>query len=151
RSSGDGRAETVRIVHCIHGLGLGGAQQVVKLIAQHADRGVFEHLVYSPADGVSRPDIEEVGARVRVVERAIPKLDPTWVAGLPPGLGPARPAVVHPPLFGASLHAYRASRLAGSPPMVMTLHIGMDGSSALQQRGYRWLLSRTARNVACSE
>jgi glycosyltransferase involved in cell wall biosynthesis len=58
--------------------------------------------------------------------------------------------LVHTHLFGDSLHGYLASRRAGRPPVIMTLHIGSEGMSGVQRLGYRWLLGRSDRAIACS-
>jgi glycosyltransferase involved in cell wall biosynthesis len=62
-----------------------------------------------------------------------------------------KPDLVHTHLFGDSLHGYLASRLAGGIPTVMTLHSMERLHSGLQRAGYRWLLRRAQRAVACSE
>lgn len=138
------------VAHCIHGLGLGGAQQVIKYLVRATANGRLRHVVYSCDDGVFRQDIERAGARVRIIPRRLPKFDPLWAMGLARAMRADEVAVVHTHLFGDSLHGYVAARAAGAP-VVMTLHIAADGLSGLQRGGYRWLLPRVARAVACSD
>ena len=140
----------LRIAHCVHGLGLGGAQKVIASIVRGTDPGAFRHFVYSCADGVHREEVEQAGATVRIIERRIPKLDPVWAVRLASAMRADAIDLVHTHLFGDSLHGYLASRAAGRPPVIMTLHIGVEGLTRLQEWGYRWLLSRCARVVACS-
>src|SRR5262245_42007114 len=140
----------MRIAHCIHGLGLGGAQQVVK----HIVRGTaarFAHLVYAPEGGVFEETLREAGATVRIIPRHVPKFDPVWMWQLARTMRDDRPDLVHTHLFGDSLHGYLASHLAGGIPTVMTLHNVERFHSGLQRAGYGWLLRRVQRAVACSE
>jgi glycosyltransferase involved in cell wall biosynthesis len=141
----------IRVAHCIHGLGLGGAQQVIRHLVGGSDRAAFRHWVYTPEAGVFRAPIEAAGAHVRIIERRLPKLDPFHVFDLARAMRADAIDVVHTHLFGDSLHGVLAARLAGRRPVVMTLHIGAEGPTPLQRRGYRWLLRRTAHNVACCE
>lgn len=140
----------IRIAHGIHGLDLGGAQQVVKHIVRETGAR-FEHVVYAPVGGVFEKELREVGATVRIVPRRVPKVDPVWIVRLAGALGADRPALLHTHLFGDSLHGYLASRLLGGIPVVMTLHNVAGFHSRLQRVGYRWLLRRVDRVVACSE
>ncbi len=140
----------MRVAQLMHGLGLGGAQQVVKfLIGGSSD--TFESFVYSCHGGVFQAPIEEAGGTVRIVPRRLPKLDPTWVVGLARQLRRDRIDLVHGHLFGDTLHGYLAARLAGGLPMVMTLHNPTEARTRLQIAGYRWLLRRARVPVACSE
>ena len=75
--------DRIRIAHCIHGVGLGGAQQVIRFIAGGSDRTRFEHFVYASQSGVFHRQIEDAGATVRIVPRHVPKLDPLWVWHMP--------------------------------------------------------------------
>lgn len=136
------------IAHCIHGLGLGGAQLIVKQIV--VSGGAFRHFVYSPTDGVFRADVERAGATVRIVRRSIPKVDPIWVVRLSRAMRRDGIDLVHGHLFGDSLHGYLSARAAGIPTMV-TLHSTYGFSSRLQRVGYRWLLPRCDGVVACSD
>jgi len=58
--------------------------------------------------------------------------------------------LVHTHLFGDSLHGYLAARSAGALPVVMTLHCDFEFENPLQRLGYRWLVPRCTRTVACS-
>jgi glycosyltransferase involved in cell wall biosynthesis len=141
----------MRVAHCVHGLGLGGAQKVIAaLVRGGGGGGELQHVVYSCDDGVHRAEIEEAGALVRIVPRLVPKLDPLWVVRLARTMRRDGIELVHTHLFGDTLHGYLAARAAGAPPVVATLHIGTEGLTGLQQRGYRWLFPRCARLVACS-
>jgi glycosyltransferase involved in cell wall biosynthesis len=138
------------VAHCVHGLGLGGAQKVIASIVRGTDPARLRHVVYSCDDGVHRAEIEAAGARVRIVPRRIPKLDPGWVVALGRVMRTDGVDVVHTHLFGDSLHGYLAARGAGDLPVVMTMHIGLEGLTGLQRWGYRRLMARVAQTVACS-
>jgi glycosyltransferase involved in cell wall biosynthesis len=140
----------MRIAHLIHGLGLGGAQQVIRFLVA-ARPPEDEHFVYSCHGGVFAAPIEAAGATVRIVPRLLPKLDPLWVVRLARQLRRDRIEVVHGHLFGDSLHGYFACRLAGLLPLVMTLHNSADARTGLQLRGYRYLLGGKTLPVACAE
>lgn len=140
----------MRIAHLIHGLGLGGAQQVIRFLALERPPE-DQHFVYSCHGGVFAGPIAAAGAAVRIVPRLLPKLDPLWVLRLARQLRRDRIEVVHGHLFGDSLHGYFASRLAGLLPMVMTLHNSADARTGLQLRGYRYLLGGRTLPIACAE
>ena len=141
----------MNVAHCIHGLGLGGAQQIIKLIVRGRTGEQFRHMVYSCEDGMFRDEIEKAGATVRIISRRLPKLDPLWAIALARAMRADGIDVVHTHLFGDSLHGYLAARAASNLPVVMTLHIGAEGQTRLQRLGYRWLLQRCTRNIACTE
>ena len=141
----------MNVAHCIHGLGLGGAQQIIKFIVRGSDRQTFRHFVYSCDDGVFRGEIESAGATVRIIPRRIAKLDPWWVLALARAMRKDEIDIVHTYLFGDSLHGYLAAQAAGRIPVVMSLHTNLSSQSRLQQLGYRWLVRRVARTVACSD
>ena len=140
----------LRVAHCIHGLGLGGAQEIIRQIVARG-AGDCRYFVYSTADGVLRERVEAAGATVRVLPRRLPKLDPAWVLALARAMRRDGIELVHAHLFGDTLHGYLAARLAGGLPMVATLHIGPEGLSPWQRAGYRWLLGRRIQVVACGE
>ena len=140
----------IRVAQCIHGLGLGGAQQIVASIVRDPRGKPFRYFVYSSLGGVRKNEIESPEVAVRVLPRMIPKLDPVWVARLRTAFESDRIDVVQTHLFGDSLHAYLAARL-GNLPVVMTLHNRAESFSRMQQVGYRWLIPRCFRVVSCSE
>jgi glycosyltransferase involved in cell wall biosynthesis len=137
------------IAQCVHGLGIGGAQQVIRYIIGCGDRARYRHVVYTPEDGVLRKDIEAAGAVVRIIPRHVPKFDPAWVLRLARTMRQDGVRLVHTHLFGDSLHGCFAARLAGVP-VVMTLHSVAHNFSALQLRGYRWLIRNVDKAIACS-
>lgn len=145
------RGGVIRVGHCVHGLDLGGAQKVIKHVVAGCDKGAFQHWVYSPSGGLFEKEIEEAGGVVRILPRRLPKLDPFWVVALAAAMRRDKIDVVHAHLFGDSLHGYLAARWVGDLPVVLTLHIGPEGQTALQRSGYRWLLARSRHNVACTE
>lgn len=141
----------MNVAHGIHGLGLGGAQQVIKYVVKWGEPQAFRHYVYSPEGGVFHEEMEKVGATVRIIPRHLPKFDPFWVMALSRAMREDAIDVVHTHLFGDSLHGYLAARAAGARPVIMTLHISAEGQTSLQRLGYRWLLKRCARNIACTK
>ncbi len=139
----------MRVAHFVHGLGLGGAQKVIgTIVAELRDR--FDFSIFSSNDGVLADELRSAGADIRIVERAIPKLDPIWVARLTRALREDGIDLVHAHLFGDSLHGYFAARRAGLP-IIMTLHNVAERFSGIQARGYRFLVPRCDRVVGCSE
>ncbi len=141
----------MRIAHCIHGLGLGGAQKVLETLVTSLRGPNYEHFVYCSLDGPVRAGVERAGASVRILKRRVPKLDPLWVAALSRAMKEDRIDLVHTHLFGDSLHGLIAAKRAGNRPVVTTLHSDQTRFSALQQTGYRWLLPRCAAVVACAK
>ena len=140
----------MRIAHCIHGLGLGGAQKVLETIVATLPAPQFEHFVYCALDGPVRLGVEASGATVRILPRRIPKLDPMWILTLMKAMQSDSIDLVHTHLFGDSLHGSLAARAARNRPVVMTLHRAQDRFSRSQQFGYRRLLPRCSAVVACS-
>jgi glycosyltransferase involved in cell wall biosynthesis len=141
----------VNVAHCIHGLGLGGAQQIVRYIVGRAEPRRFRYFVYSSLGGIRRREVEATGATVRVIPRRIPKLDPFWARKLAKAMKRDRIDVVHTHLFGDSLHGYLGAKMAGDLPVIMTLHNVLEGHNYFQRLGYRWLVPRCTRAVSCSE
>lgn len=141
---------TVNVAHLIHGLGLGGAQQVIKFIVQERS-DAFEHRVYSCHGGVFQEQIEAVGGTVRILPRRIPKFDPLWVRAMRRAIQEDGVDVVHGHLFGDTLHGYFAAKKAGRLPMVMTLHNSTDARTGLQLKGYKFLIGADTVSVACAE
>jgi glycosyltransferase involved in cell wall biosynthesis len=88
---------------------------------------------------------------LRVLGRVLPKLDPLCVMRWARWMRQDRIDLVHTHLFGDSLHGHLAAAAAGGIPVVTTLQIGSAGVSRLQAIGYRWLIPRCARVVACSD
>lgn len=140
----------MNIAHCIHGLGLGGAQQIIKSIVMLSDHRSFIHYVYSCEDGIFTAPLVEAGATVRIMPRRLPKFDPLWLTALSDAMRTDRIDLVHTHLFGDTLHGHLAARLAGGIPVVTTLHIGREYCTPLQRVAYRWLLARSSRAIACS-
>lgn len=138
-----------RIAQLIHGLNLGGAQQVVKALSITPSTR-YSHSVYCSMDGIRRPEIESRGVQVRVLPRSLPWLDLLWALRLTRSLKRDGMELVHAHLFGDSLHGYLAARLLHIP-IVITLHTSAPGLPALQRRGYRWLISHCDRVVACTD
>ena len=60
------REPRVRVLHMVKGLGLGGTEKVMQLLAVHLDRSRFEPLVFSPVDGERRALLKEAGVPVCV-------------------------------------------------------------------------------------
>jgi glycosyltransferase involved in cell wall biosynthesis len=152
-SIGDGRpynGRPLRVAHCIHGLGLGGAQQVIKYITACGDKNRFHYYVYAGHDGPVSKEISPGDATVRIIRRLAPKFDPLWLGRLAIAFARDGIDLVHTHLFGDSLHGYYAARLAGSVPMVMTLHNVASNAKPGQRRAYMHLASHVERAIACS-
>ncbi|MEM1177566.1 MAG: glycosyltransferase [Acidobacteriota bacterium] len=139
----------MRIAHCIHGVGLGGAQQVVRHIVAARSTG-FEYVVLASMSGVFHRQIEDAGAKVRVIERRLPKFDPFWMWALRRAMREERVDLVHAHLFGDSLHGYLAARRLDLP-VILTLHNIVEARSGIQRRGYGWLLGQPLEPIACAE
>lgn len=138
----------MKIAHCIHGVGLGGAQQVVRHIVAARSEG-FEYVVLASMSGVFHEQIEAAGARVRVIPRRLPKFDPLWIRALRRAMKEERVDLVHAHLFGDSLHGYIAARKLGLP-VVLTLHNIVEARTGIQRWGYGWLLDQPLVPIACA-
>lgn len=147
---GGAERSPANVTHCIHGLGLGGAQKVIASIIRGRHPESYRHFVYSCSDGVLREEVERAGGTVRIVPRTLPRLDPLWVLRLSRAMRRDGIDLVHTHLFGDSLHGYLAARSAGGLPVIMTVHNVAGSFTRLQRLGYRWLLPRVAKTVACS-
>ena len=103
----------IRVLHVVKGLGLGGTEKVMQLLALGLDPGCFQVAVYSPADGMRRRVLAEAGLPVfvggdllSVLERFGPHLVHVHRAGWPEPdlLRPFKlartPAVVETNVFG---------------------------------------------------
>lgn len=141
---------TIRIGHCIHGLGLGGAQEVIRTIASRASSCGLEHIMYSCEGGPFEERLVDAGATVRIIPRLLPKFDPIWVTRLASAMRADAVDLIHTHLFGDSLHGILAARRVGRPSL-MTLHLPFRNVAGFQRRGYVWLLPRATHVVACSE
>ena len=141
----------MNVAHCIHGLGPGGAQKIIASIVRGRRDPDLRYFVYSCHGGVQRLELEQAGATVRVIQRRLPKIDPFWISGLARAMQSDDVDVVHTHLFGDSLHGYLGARRAGDLPVVMTVHNQLVAFTGMQRWGYRWLLRRCARSVACSQ
>ena len=139
----------MRIAHCIHGLGLGGAQKVIASLAELGTAAGDEVIVYSSHTGVLQQEIESAGARVEIVPRRLPKLDPLWTAALSRAMRRDRVELVHCHLFGDTWHGSAAARRLGLP-VLATMHVEMTQLPVLQRWGYRRLLPSIDSIVACS-
>lgn len=107
------RGPTVRVLHAVSSLGLGGTQKAMQLMVSHLDRSRFEPFVYSSQDGERRQQLKDAGIAVIVGGELLPlleKLKPDIVhihrAGWPEAqlLGPVKrygpKAVVETNVFG---------------------------------------------------
>lgn len=140
----------INVAHFIHGLGLGGAQQVIKFIVERQTSGTFLYFVYSPEAGIFRDEVHRAGATVRIIPRRLRKFDPFWIIKLSRTLRRDGIDLLHCHLFGDSLHGYLSAKAVGDLPVVMTLHCDFENQSRLHRSGYRWLIPRCTRTVACS-
>lgn len=151
----------MRVGHCVHGLGIGGAQKVIGAIVAGSSQSPgradgteraegIQHFLYTPEDGALRPELEAAGATIRLLPRLLPKLDPLWVLRLRTAFRRDGLDVIHSHLFGDTLHGFLAARSLGLPVLI-TLHTVASGLSGLQRRGYRSLLHRCETGIACSE
>ncbi len=73
----------LRVLHCAKGLGLGGTEKVMQLLAAHLDKNRFDVAVHSPQDGPRAPQLRALGL-------------PTYVGmGLDRALAAFKPDIVH--------------------------------------------------------
>lgn len=141
----------MNLAHCIHGLGLGGAQKVIAALVRGQQSAGNQHFVYSCNDGVLGQEVRNAGATVRIIPRVMPWLDPVWIRRLQRAMKLDSIELVHGHLFGDSLHGYLAAAASGQLPFVMTLHSNRERYSLKQKIAYRWLLERCDMAIACSE
>lgn len=139
----------LRIAHCIHGLSLAGAQQVIRHLVACGDPEHFRYFVYAHLDGPLRVEIERAGATVRLIRRRLPLVDPFWALEIYRVLRRDQIDVVHTHLFGDTLHGLVAAKAAGLP-VVSTLHSNRGGETRLRRWGYGRLLPYMDCLVACS-
>lgn len=78
------RAEPVRVLHVIKGLGPGGAERLLVSIASVADRSVVDHQVAYLIDWKRHlvPELEALGVRVHLLADRRGMSDPGWVLRL---------------------------------------------------------------------
>jgi glycosyltransferase involved in cell wall biosynthesis len=113
----------LRVAHVIETLGVGGAERLVADVVRRLDRGRFQSRVF-PLDGPLdlRGEIESAGVDVDPV-LAPPRRRPVaCLRGLARRLWHFRPEIVHTHLYYANVMGRIAARLAGSAPVVTTLH-----------------------------
>jgi glycosyltransferase involved in cell wall biosynthesis len=131
---------------------------VLSLCTGMAERG-FESELACPGDSDLVHDALEAGIAVHpvpIVGPLNPLRDPFAVLALAEVIRERRPAIVHAHGSKAGLIARLAVRIAGNPPVVVTVHshVLYGGISPLMRWVYlhleRWLTRRTARVIAVS-
>lgn len=146
----------LRVAHIIHGLGPGGAENVLVELAAAADAAALEMVVVglSPVDNpVHAATLRRIG--VPVVELDLARWDPRAVLRTAALLRTHRVQVIHTHLKHADLTGALAARRLGVP-WVSTLHVIEDTPHGLLGRFKRsaGLVARTrlaARTIAVSE
>lgn len=125
----------IRILHLIGSLRLGGAQMVVKQIAEHLDPGDVETFVYP-----LRPANIQIPIRGEVIIRNYPNYDPRKFLAIQSLCREHRidliHAHLHKPILGALLSTYRL------PVPVIVHEHGPVSRPGLQYAAYRQMLKR---------
>ena len=122
---GDGRP-VVRVVHVIHSLGPGGAENVLVDLADVAATAGMEIVVVALSPHPQPVHAAALRVRgVHVVELGLARWDPRALLGTAAVIREHRPQVVHTHLKHADLIGAAAGRLLGVP-VVSTLHVVED-------------------------
>jgi glycosyltransferase involved in cell wall biosynthesis len=146
----------IRVAQIITGLVLGGGGQVMWTIARNIDKSRFDLDVYCISSGGELvEEIERLDCRIQIFpaydHRRIGRYRPGPILDLARALRQGRYDVVHTHLFQADIVGKLASRLAGLPHVVRSLH----NMGAWKRRPHilidRWLARKEERVVCCSE
>ena len=141
-------ATAPRVCFCIDDLGIGGAQQVVRLLASHIDR-CHQPLVYTFRSGPIANALEKAGVGVRVHPRRVRRLDPGLVRRLRRSLVEDDVDVLHMHLFGASLHGTLATLGIDRIATIVSIH-SSQADNRLQDLAYPFILGRASAVVNVS-
>jgi len=114
---------SVRILHVISSLGIGGAERLVLSAARGLPRERFDQAICCLAErGARAADAEAAGVPVFSVDGFPGLRHPLAFARLVRIVRSVRPAIVHTHLQSANLYGRAAARLAGAPIVVSTEH-----------------------------
>lgn len=111
----------VHVLHVIDGLGVGGAETMLRDIVQGLPKRRYRVSVCYSSPGPLTADLEALGvAPIRV--RRLARLDPGLFVGMCRVIRRERPQIVHTHLVKSDVHGRPAARLCGVPVVVSTLH-----------------------------
>jgi len=114
---------SVRVLHVITSLGIGGAERLVLSAARGLPRARFDQAICCLAErGVRAADAEAAGVPVFSIDSFPGLRHPIAFARLVRIVRAFRPTIVHTHLQSANLYGRLAARLAGSPIVVSTEH-----------------------------
>ncbi|MCA9877720.1 MAG: glycosyltransferase [Thermomicrobiales bacterium] len=136
---------TIRVVHLITGLGVGGAETMLARLVEHSDRRRFTHRVVSMSSAGPMADrIAASGVRVHSLDMRPGAPDPRAVLRLTRDLKHDRPHVLQAWMYHANLLAMLAGPLAGKP-VVWNLRATPDFDYGRQVAMIRRVSARLAR------
>jgi len=147
-----------RVLHVVRPAAGGMKAHVLALCTGMVERG-FESEIACPGDSDMVHDALEAGISVHpvpIVGPLNPLRDPFAILAVAEVIRERRPAIVHAHGSKAGLIARLAARIAGNPPVIVTVHnhVLYGGISPLMRWIYihleRWLSKRTARIVTVS-
>jgi len=130
----------IRVCQLVDDLDAGGAQQVVRLLVERLDPRRIQSIVYTFRDGPLVGQIQDLGVRVRVIPRSVPKFDPGLVGRVRQALVVDAVQVLHMHLFGATLHGTLAAMRVPGVARVVSLHSDRE-DNLLQRLAYPLLFS----------
>lgn len=113
---------TIRVVHVIESLGLGGAERRLVSDLRWLDRRRYEHrVIYLRPEEALRPEVEALGVPSESLGMRSLRQWPRGVFGLARRLRRWRPHLVHTQVFGADVYGRLAATLAHVPSVVSTV------------------------------
>jgi glycosyltransferase involved in cell wall biosynthesis len=139
----------IRVCQLVDDLDAGGAQQVVRLLVERLDPRRIQSIVYTFRDGPLVGQIQDLGVRVRVIPRSVPKFDPGLVGRVRQALVVDAVQVLHMHLFGATLHGTLAAMRVPGVARVVSLHSDRE-DNLLQRLAYPLLFSASHAVVGVS-
>lgn len=144
------RRKRVSVVHCVDHLSPGGAQFIVRMLVQYADRTRFAPIVYALRDGPIGDKIRAANVPVYVLSGRRSRFDPMLLTRLKRRLRTDRVDLIHAHLLGSRLYCCLASALTTWVPHVATIHGMADRFTWCERIGERWTLRHMTRVVAVS-
>lgn len=150
RSVQASRGHGLRVTHVIVGLGVGGAELMLKrLIESHRFDPLFQHRVITLTSvGIVGKQLRAVGVEVEVMNMRSPLHFPAMLWRMTRLLRQQRPDVVQTWMYHADLLGGLAARMAGIKNVIWgirTTDVSAGGSRATA--GVRWLCARLSRWV----
>jgi hypothetical protein len=147
----------VIILHIISGLGVGGAELMLKrlVLAQHGNTGYRHRVISLSSIGPVGQQLQELGIDVMAPGMRTPLHAPRTLLRLVRQIKAIRPTVVQTWMYHADLLGGLAARIAGSRNIVWgirTTDVAAGGSraTALVRKACAMLSSSVPRTIVCA-